>query len=100
MLSEKKLIIIDHKDFAKKINNEYIDLFGKISGNIILVIVDREIEKKSSLFKYIEKNGIVTECKSVEQYQLKVLAERYFKSQKVNISPADIQYFIVKPYAF
>ena len=96
MLSEKKLIIIDIKDFSKKINNEYIDLFGKISGPIILVIVDREIEKKSSLFKFIEKNGIVTECKSVELYQLKTLAERYFKSQKVNITPADIQYFIEK----
>jgi DNA polymerase-3 subunit delta len=94
MLSEKKIVIIDCKDFSNKVNNSYYDLFDKISKNTILIIVEREIEKKSSLYKYIEKNGIVTECKPVELYQLKTLAERYFRSQKVNISQNDIQYFI------
>ena len=94
MLSSKKIVIIDCKDFSKKINNSFYELFDKISENTILIIVEREIEKKSSLYKYIEKNGIVTECKPIEMYQLKTLAERYFKSQKINISQSDIQYFV------
>ena len=96
MLSEKKLVIIDYEDFSKKINNTYFELFNNISPNTILIIIERDIDKKSSLFKFVEKNGVVTECKTLDASGLKSVAERYFKSNKIQINKAELSYFVEK----
>ena len=96
MLSEKKLVIIDCKDFSRKINESYIEIFNNISQNTILIIIDKDIDKKSSLYKFIEKNGVITECKLLDAIGLRMLAERYFKSKKVSIEKSDLSYFIEK----
>lgn len=96
MLSEKKLVIIDYEDFSKKINDTYFELFNNISPNTILIIIERDIDKKSSLFKFVEKNGVVTECKTLDASGLKSVAERYFKSNKMNIDKSELQYFVDK----
>ncbi len=101
MLSDRKVVIIDNREFSNKISNNYFDLFSKISDKTILVITERDADKrspkfKSSLYKYVEKNGVVTKCLPVDLYQLKTLAERYFKSQKVNLDSHTLQYFVEK----
>ncbi len=96
MLSEKKLVIIDYEDFSKKINDTYFELFNNISPNTIIIIIERDIDKKSSLCKVVEKDGVVTECKTLDASGLKSVAERYFKSNKMDINKSELQYFVDK----
>ena len=60
--SEYRLIIIQDSGLFKS-SNDFADYLEHMPDSTIIVFVEKEIDKRNKLYKYINKNGIAAEIK-------------------------------------
>lgn len=86
----KNVELADYKEKLTKYINDNIDI---IKQSIVLVFIENDVEK-GSLYKVIEKNGIVCNFEIQKPIQIGKRIKAICNGYKVNISDSTIKYFI------
>ena len=102
VMSDKKLLVIRKTNLLKnKKSSSGINLeglmkyFEDIPNYICMIFVEtNEIDKRSSLYKYIEKSGLAVEFEFQKRDQLSNLVERMFKENGKVIGKDEILYIV------
>lgn len=91
--SEYRLIIIQDSGLFKS-SNDFADYLEHMSDSTIIVFVEKEIDKRNKLYKYINKNGIAAEIKVKDSEEaLNWAAKRLKESGKV-FTRKTMEYFL------
>lgn len=93
--AEKRLILMENTDLFKSANDvaEMLESFPETTH---VVFVEKNVDKRNRLYKWLQKNGCVTECKQQQEKELVPWAARYLKGHGKNISRHTVEYLISK----
>jgi len=80
---------------GKKNESETMNEFLKnIPESTILIFVESKVDKRSSLYKNVSKQGLAYEFSSLKENELCEWANRHFKSYNVSVDVQNIYYLI------
>ena len=91
--SDRRLVIIEKASVFKK-DTGLADFVPLIPDTSTVVICDEEIDKRSKLYKAIQKNGAVMELKKLNMQDLKVFIVSRIKKADKGITEKDCEYLI------
>lgn len=85
--SDKRLVILENTEFLKSSNEELADYILNIPDYLILVFVEKEIDKRNKVYKAISQKGYVCEMKAqtvatLEKWIVGMLDKEGFKITK------------------
>lgn len=61
--SERRLVIIEDSGFLKSSNEEFADYIKKIPDYLVIVMVEKEVDKRNKVYKAIDSVGYTCEMK-------------------------------------
>lgn len=93
--AEKRLIVIQDSGLFKS-SNDMADMLPAMSEVTYVVFVEKEVDKRNRLYKYVQKNGCVTEAKEESQPRLMNWVAGYLKKAGRSISKNIVQTFLMK----
>lgn len=93
--AEKRLILMENTDLFKT-SNDVADVLEKFPETTYVVFAEKNVDKRNRLYKWIQKNGCVTECKQQQEKELVPWAARYLKGYEKKISRQTVEYLISK----
>ena len=93
--AEKRLILIENSDLFKS-SNEMADILAEFPDTTHVVFVEKNVDKRNRLYKWVQKNGCVTECSLQQEKELLPWAARYLKGYGKSISRHTMEYMISK----
>ena len=74
VMAQKKLLLIKYSGIFTKANEEtkayWSEVFKKLSDYTVLVFYEEEVDKRSALYKLLDKNGEAVECAYLEGVEL------------------------------
>lgn len=96
MFREKKLIVLKDVFSNKDFQEEFLKQGEKFvnSENIILISEEREIDKNSHLFKFLEKNSKPQEFNLLEGEKLRLWVKNEFRKYQAQIEPKALEKLI------
>ena len=91
--ADKRLLVVQDSGFFKSANDmvEYLESFPDTT---YVIFVEREVDKRNRLYKWISKNGCVTECQTQTEQMLKQWIAGYLKKCEKKISVATVEHLI------
>lgn len=72
------------------------DMLEEFPDTTYVVFVEKKVDKRNRLYKWIQKNGCVTECALQQERELVPWAARYLKGYGKSISRKTAEYLIAK----
>lgn len=93
--AEKRLIMMENTDLFKS-SNTMSDILGSFPETTYVVFMEKNVDKRNRLYKWIQKNGCVTECALQQEKELLPWAARYLKSYGKKISRQTAEYMLSK----
>ena len=87
--AEKRLIIVENSGFFKS-STDLADMLPELPSSTYLVFVEKEVDKRNRLYKFVQKNGCVTEAKEESQQRLMNWVSGYCKNAGKNISGSTV----------
>lgn len=91
--AEHRLLVVEDSGFFKT-SSDMADYMESFPETTYIVFVEREIDKRNRLFKWIGKNGCVTECVRQQEKMLKQWMAGYAKKAGKNISVKSVERLI------
>lgn len=61
--SEHRLVIVENSGFFKSSNEELADFIRNIPEYLIMVFVEKEVDKRNKVYKAVSENGYISEMK-------------------------------------
>ena len=89
----QRLIIVQDSGFFKRAN-DMADYLADFPDSTYVVFVEREVDKRNRLFKWMGKNGCITECQPQTEAMLRQWIAGYLKREKKTISGAAVEYLM------
>lgn len=102
-MDEKRYVIIKdfellkgkRKNFTESDEKEVIEILKNLASTTVLLFINNEIiDKKKSIYKSINKLGIVCEMKKLDDITLLNWCKSQFGTKNIRISNSDITFFI------
>lgn len=91
--AEHRLLVVEDSGFFKT-SSDMVDYMEAFPETTYIVFVEREIDKRNRLFKWIGKNGCVTECVRQQEKMLKQWMAGYAKKAGKSISVKSVERLI------
>ncbi len=92
MMSEYQLIIIKE---AQELNNfELLEVYAKNPIKSTILVINykhKNVDGRKSVYKAIQKNGVIFESKKIYDYQVPAFIKNHFRSRKINIDEKSAQ---------
>ena len=92
--AEKRLIVAENTGFFKRDVGELADYLERIPETACLVFVEESVDKRSKLFKRVQKLGYAAECGRQTPEELARWAARGLAQAGKKITGADMHYFL------
>ncbi|MBQ5953708.1 MAG: DNA polymerase III subunit delta [Lachnospiraceae bacterium] len=92
--AEKRLIVLENSGLLKKGGEEMAAYIPEIPETTIIVFVEEEIDKRSKLYKAIEKCGYVSECARRTEAELEKFALTFFARRGQRITGEAMALFL------
>lgn len=92
MMSEYQLIIIKEAQELK--NFELLEVYAKNPVKSTILVINhkhKNVDGRKSVYKAIQKNGVIFESKKIYDYQVPAFIKNHFKDRKVNIDEKSAQ---------
>lgn len=93
--AEKRLIMLENTDLFKS-SNEMSGMLESFPETTYVVFVEKNVDKRNRLYKWIQKNGCVTECVLQQEKELVPWVARYLKGYEKNVSRRTVEYMLSK----
>lgn len=98
MMAQKKLVLVKYSGIFAKANEEereyWTDAIGNVNDCTLLVFYEDDVDKRSVLYKAVEKSGISVECVYLEGVELINWVGRGCREAGKNIGKAEVEYLI------
>lgn len=91
--SEHRLIIIQDSGLFKS-SNDFTDYLEHMPDSTIIVFVEKKIDKRNKLYKYINKNGIAAEIKVKDSEEVLNWAAKRLKESGKVFTRKTMEYFL------
>lgn len=85
-MAPQRLIVVQDSGFFKNAS-DMVDFMDTFPDTTYLVFVEREVDKRNRLYKWMSKNGCITECKAQNAAMLAKWIAGYAKRANKAISP-------------
>lgn len=59
---DRRLILLEDTGFLKKASDDYIKVLKELPDTTVIVMVEREVDKRNKVYKYIKEHGYICEC--------------------------------------
>jgi len=89
----QRLIIIQDSGFFKKAT-EMTEYLSDFPDSTYVVFVEREVDKRNKLYKWLGKNGCITECQHQTEPMLRKWIAGYLKREKKTISGEAVEHLM------
>lgn len=94
-MAERRLIVIEKSGvFAK--SSEISELIDKFPDTCYVIFVENKVDKRNKLYKYISRNGTITELNKEYNKDLKQWVSVYLKRANKMMSIKNIETFIAR----
>lgn len=93
--AEKRLILMENTELFKS-SNEASDMLAGFPETTYVVFIEKQIDKRNRLYKWIQKNGCITECKIQQEKDLLPWAAKYLRGCGKNCSRQTLEYLLSK----
>lgn len=93
--ADKRLILLENTGFFKT-SNEVPEMLAGFSETTYVVFVEKQVDKRNRLFKWMQKNGCVTECALQQEKELIPWAARYLSAHGKTILRSTMEYIVSK----
>ena len=90
---DRRLVLLDKVSAFKK-DTGLADYIPSIPETTTIMIVDEEVDKRSRLYKAIQKQGCITELKKLTMAEIKMFVAGRIKKAGKGISERDCEYLI------
>ncbi len=90
-MADQRVIEIGDSGFFKKAN-EMPDYLKDLPDSTYVIFVEREVDKRNRLYKWVSKNGCVTECQPQSEGMLKKWVGAYLKKEGKSIAESTVEY--------
>ncbi len=98
MMSENKLLIIKDTNIFKSATEEikqfWLDTIDNLPDYVTLIFAEKEVDKRSIIYKALDKKGEVVEFSHLSPVDLVNWAQRQFLSAKKSIRKEDAEYLV------
>lgn len=85
-MAPQRLIVVQDSGFFKNAS-DMVDFMDTFPDTTYLIFVEREVDKRNRLYKWMSKNGCITECKAQNAAMLAKWIAGYAKRADKAISP-------------
>lgn len=92
--AEKRLLILENTGLCKKGGEELAAYIPQIPATSVILFVEEEVDKRSRLYKAIDKCGHCAECARFSENELKQFALSYFTREGHRISADAMDLFL------
>lgn len=93
--AEKRLILMENTGFFHS-SNDMADLLSSFPDTTYTVFVEKRVDKRNRLYKWIQKNGCVTECSMQPEKDLVPWVGKYLKKYGKNCTRHTVEYLLSK----
>lgn len=93
--AEKRLILMENSELFKSAN-DMPDILAAFPDTTYVVFAEKQIDKRNRLYKWMQKNGCVTECAVQQEKELVPWGARYLKEYGKSISRRTMEQLLSK----
>lgn len=93
--AEKRLILMENTELFKS-SNEAPEMLAGFPETTYVVFIEKQIDKRNRLYKWVQKNGCITECKTRQERDLLPWAAKYMRSYGKSCSRQTLEYLLSK----
>jgi DNA polymerase-3 subunit delta len=86
-------VIVENSGLFKSAS-EVADYLSHMSDTTVLVFVEKEIDKRNKLYKYVSKNGLAVEMSSMSDRDMKLWIATLLKENNCRMRESTAQYFL------
>ncbi len=98
MMSEKKLVVIKNSGIFKKATEEvkdfWLERLADIPDYVLLIFDEQEADKRSALYKAVQKNGLAVEFAYMKDYEVASWVSREVQKAGKKISKDAADYLV------
>lgn len=94
--SEKRVIVLDNTELGKKCDEVFLKRLGELPDTTIMIFIEKGIDKRSKIYKFIQKNGYVADMAIQNEKQLMLWLGSLLKKEGKSITNANASYFLHK----
>lgn len=94
--SDRRVIIIENSGLFKRGGEQLAEYLKEVSETAFFVLVEKEIDKRSKLYKAVSTKGRIVEFKAQDENVLKRWILGTLKKENKKITEKDLQFFLEK----
>lgn len=95
-LSERRVIVLENTMLFKHGGESLAQYIASPAETVNIILVEKEIDRRSKLYKAVTANGRAVEFKSQDEDVLKQWILGMIKKENKNITKQDLEYFLEK----
>ena len=92
--AEKRLIVLENTELFLHGGDEMADYLPELPPTAVLVFVEETVDKRTRLYKAVQKCGYAAECRNLTDEELEKAAIAGFARQKVRITREALDLFL------
>lgn len=94
--NDHRLLVLDQTELGKKSNDDFLNALKEIPETTILLIIEDEVDKRSKIYKYINKEGCAVSFETPKEKDLVLWVAQMLKKEQKKMTQKDIQLFLYK----
>lgn len=91
---DRRLILLEDTGFLKKASDEYLKVLKELPDTTVIVMVEREVDKRNKVYKYIKEKGYICECTSPDEKALMNWCAALLAKNGKKIRKNDLSYLL------
>lgn len=91
---DRRLILVEDTGFLKKASDEYLKVLKELPDTTVIVMVEREVDKRNKVYKYIKDHGYICECTPPDEKALMNWCAALLVKNGKKIRKNDLSYLI------
>ncbi len=92
--AEHRLIVLDETELGKKCSDAFLEGIKDLPDTTVMIFIEKTIDKRSKIYKYIHKNGYVGEMSIQDEKQLMLWMAGLLKKEEKQITTSNASYFL------
>ncbi|MEE1314031.1 MAG: DNA polymerase III subunit delta [Lachnospiraceae bacterium] len=94
--AEKRVIVLENTELGKKSDDTFINRLEGLPDTTIMIFIEKTIDKRSKIYKYIKKYGYAADMAVQDEKQLMVWIGSIIKKEGKQITNGNAAYFLHK----
>lgn len=94
--NDYRLLVLDQTELGKKSNDDFLNALKEMPETTILLIIEDDVDKRSKIYKYINKEGCAVSFEMPKEKDLVLWVAQMLKKEQKKMTQKDIQLFLYK----